>query len=127
MGARLLSCSTLGSVVQISGVVGCCPGCGAKPLVRGVEGCSTREYEFGAYRTPAEWHQLAILLPFPMDVIPFLRPWQGMALFNLLSKSPSEVTKLRADTLRRVCALKKDLQEKERILRSSMPSHVEHV
>eukprot|EP00971_Amphidinium_carterae_P203033 4029109-Amphidinium_carterae.1 len=62
-----------------------------------------------------------------MDAITFLRPWQGLALFNLLSRSPSEVTRSRAETLKRLCALKQELHEKEKILRRTMPAHVEQV
>eukprot|EP00971_Amphidinium_carterae_P170242 3372929-Amphidinium_carterae.1 len=113
LGSRLISCSTLGSSDLPCGVDSCCPGCGAPPFTRGAENCKARGFEFGAYRTPLEWHLSALSLLFPMDVVPFLRPWQGLALVNLLSRAPSDVVKSRAETLRRIGSLKRDLHAEE--------------
>eukprot|EP00971_Amphidinium_carterae_P092909 1839573-Amphidinium_carterae.1 len=72
--------------------------------LRGAEDCVTRKYEGGAYRTPADWHMLAIRLSFSHGCYPLSTSLAG-----------------------RLCALKKELHEKEKIQRLSMPAHVEHV
>eukprot|EP00971_Amphidinium_carterae_P294466 5846678-Amphidinium_carterae.1 len=75
-GSHLLSCSTEGLANEQTESDACCPVCGALPLSCGAKDCTARWFEFGVYRSPLEWHLVALQVPFPMDVVPFLRPWQ---------------------------------------------------
>eukprot|EP00971_Amphidinium_carterae_P015271 301309-Amphidinium_carterae.1 len=61
-----------------------------------------------------------------MDVVPFLRPWQGIALVSL-SRSPYEVTRARAEVLSKICRMKMELQKREECLHNTMPFHVRQV
>ena len=58
--------------------------------------------KFGVYRTPLEWHNQSLNIPFPMDIAPCARLWHCRSLIKLFTKSPSAVTRMRSNNLRYV-------------------------
>ena len=82
---------------------------------------------FGVYRSPLEWHNQSLNIPFPMDVAPCTRLWHCRSLIKLFSKSPSVVTKTRAKNLRYVIEKVTRLANAEAELHESMPVHVKTI
>eukprot|EP00971_Amphidinium_carterae_P342877 6482333-Amphidinium_carterae.1 len=77
--------------------------------------------------TQSESGMRTLELGFPMDVMPWARAWQAAAMEQLVSVSPSEVTRNRARFLERLWRKIGQLKVEEEELHRRMPDHVERI
>ena len=71
------------------------------------------QYVFGIYRSPVEWHAEACKVMHPSDTFGFLKPWQSLALSNLLSHSREQVSEHRLRAVKRLQERRSALKEQE--------------
>ena len=82
---------------------------------------------FGVFRSPQEWHSLAKAIPFPMDRLRFIRPWQARAVLDILTHSPENLVKLRRNALEKIMTQLKEFEQEEVVLHNSMVPHVKRI
>eukprot|EP00971_Amphidinium_carterae_P119118 2359841-Amphidinium_carterae.1 len=97
--------------------------CGASATDAGPSGCMGKLSRYGIYHTPDQWHELALQLNFPMDCMPFARPWQVRAMREMLESTPTQVLKRRSSRLQSLIQKIAALKDDEARLRKDMPSH----
>jgi len=95
------------------------------------EGCKGEEEiqisEFGVYRSPEEFLQLAATLQHPLDSLQLVEPSNLRAILAIRDWPTAEVMAFRAKALQHYMRVAVDLMEEERSLRKSMDPHVNEV
>ena len=96
-------------------------------LEAGTPGCEGRSFFFGLLRSPQEWHQLALVIPFAMDRLRFVRPWKAKAMVEMLTNSPARLVELRKNALQKMIEQVEKLEKDERVLHDSVAPHVQKI
>eukprot|EP00971_Amphidinium_carterae_P197261 3915415-Amphidinium_carterae.3 len=104
-----------------------CLSCGCSATEMGLSGCMGKRSRYGIFHTPAEWHEIALKLKFPMDGMPFARPWQVRAMRELLESTPAQVVARRSNMLQSLIQKIGELKDEEVRIRTNMPVHVERI
>ena len=86
--------------------------------------CTRRWFLIGVFRSPAEWHRQACLLPFPMDQAQAVRPWQAAVLVEIFKMSPAELVASRAKGLKYLMETIVRLNRDEMLLHETLDNHV---
>eukprot|EP00971_Amphidinium_carterae_P155446 3082765-Amphidinium_carterae.1 len=75
LGSKMMAINTGDGFRQYAEGVRC-SSCGSQAMQAGPRGCMGKLTRYGVYHTPDEWHSVALTLKFPMDQMPYARPWQ---------------------------------------------------